>query len=108
MSEGNTAERGPKPGSRLAITLGLVGFFVGATLWFLVPRPFAHYIHGFVFVPIASLGVLCCGVGILGSWRRIGWPLRVLGILLLIIALSPLVLIGSALLSGIMNWPAPR
>lgn len=108
MGEGNTAGNGLNPGSRLAVTLGLVGFSVGATLWFLVPRPFAHYIHGFVFVPIASLGVLCCGVGILGSWRRIRWPLRVLGILLLLIALSPLVLIASAVLSAIMNWPASR
>jgi hypothetical protein len=100
--------KGLKPGSKWAVGLGLAGLFAGTALWFLVPQPFDSYMHGCVFVPIASLGALCCGAGILASWRHIRWPLRALGILMLIAALGPLALIAGAVLSGIMNWPTPR
>lgn len=108
ITDERPAEAGLRSGSQLAVSLGLVGLAVGTTLWFLVPRPYGHYIHGCVFVPLAAGGALCCGVGILVSWRRIRWPLRVLGILIVVAALSPLVLIASAVLSGIMNWPTPE
>jgi hypothetical protein len=108
ITDERSREAALKPGSKWAVALGLVGLSVGTALWFLVPRPLGHYIHGCVFVPIAAGGALCCGVGILVSWRRIRWPLRVLGILMIVAALSPLALIASAMLSGIMNWPDPR
>jgi hypothetical protein len=104
--EGST-ESGLKPGSKWIAALGLLGLCVGTALWFLVPRPYGHYFHGCIFVPIAAGGVLCCGVGILISWQRIRWPLRMLGILMIVAALCPLALIAGAVLSGIMNWPAP-
>jgi hypothetical protein len=96
-----------KRGSRWAIVFGLFALSVGTTLWFMV-SPYAPLIHGCVFVPIAAGGALSCGLGILVSWRRVSWPLRVLGILMVVAALSPLVLIAGAVLSGIMNWPNPR
>jgi hypothetical protein len=108
IADERSTEAGLKPGSKWAVALGLVGLSIGTALWFLVPRPLGHYIHGCVFVPMAAGGALCCGAGILVSWRRIHWPLRVLGILIIVAALSPLVLIASAVLAGIMNWPDPR
>jgi len=109
VSGEHSAEAGGlKLGSKWAVALGLFALSLGTALWFLVPRPFAHYVHGCVFVPLAAVGALCCGVGILVSWRRISWPLRVLGILMVVAALSPLVLIAGAVLSGLMNWPHPR
>jgi hypothetical protein len=98
---------GLKPGSRWAVVFGLLAFSVGTTLWFMVPS-YAPLIHGCVFVPIAAGGALSCGLGILVSWRRASWPLRVLGILMVVAAVSPLVLITGAVLSGFMNWPTPE
>jgi hypothetical protein len=98
---------GLKRGSRWAVVFGLFAFSVGTTLWFLVP-PYAHYFHGCVFVPIAAVGALSCGLGILVSWRRVSWPLRMLGILMVVAAISPLVLIAGAVLSGWINGPSAR
>ena len=95
---------GLKRGSRWAVVFGLFAFSVGTTRWFMVP-PYAPLIHGCVFVPMAAGGALFCGLGLLVSWRRVSWPLRVLGILMVVAALSPLLLIAGAVLSGLMNWP---
>lgn len=103
----SAAETGLKPGSRLAVVLGIVGLSIGITLRFIIPRQFT-YIHFFVTLPTASLGALCCGVGILVSWRRISWPLRVLGILIALVGASPLTLFSSMLIKGFMNWPTPE
>ena len=96
-----------KPVSQWAIGFGLSGLCVGTALWFAVP-PFGHYSHGCIFVPLAAGGGLLCGVGLLTSWRAIGWPLRILGILMVVLALAPLVLITAAVLKGLVNWPSPH
>lgn len=97
-ASGDPARARLRPASRWMILVGLVAFVIGGALWLAFPATVDTLIKGCVFVPLAALGILCSGIGILVSWSTLRWPLRLVGIILVALALGPLILLGTMFL----------